>query len=69
MMLTTSSRRDRRVLFRALRLPDTVDSEKIESSYCNGVLTITMPKAEEKKKKQIEVKVVNEPETIETTAK
>ncbi|NLL90720.1 MAG: Hsp20/alpha crystallin family protein [Dehalococcoidales bacterium] len=55
--------------FRALRLPDTVDSEKIESSYCNGVLTITMPKAEEKKKKQIEVKVVNEPETIETTAK
>ena len=55
--------------FRALRLPDTVDTEKIGSSYCNGVLTITMPKAEEKKKKQIHVKVESEPKTLETTAK
>ncbi|HAS28227.1 MAG TPA: hypothetical protein DCR59_03515 [Dehalococcoidia bacterium] len=55
--------------FRALRLPDTVDTEKIASSYCNGVLTITMPKAEEKKKKQIQIKVESEPKTIETTAK
>ncbi len=55
--------------FRALRLPDTVDTEKIVSSYCNGVLTITMPKAEEKKEKQIHVKVESEPKTIETTAK
>ncbi|MBN2238454.1 MAG: Hsp20/alpha crystallin family protein [Dehalococcoidales bacterium] len=43
--------------YRALRLPDTVDTEKIESHYENGVLTIAMPKAEEKKKKQITVKV------------
>ena len=55
--------------FRALRLPDTVDAEKIESSYSNGVLTITMPKAEEKKKKQIQIKVESEPKTIETSAK
>ena len=55
--------------FRALRLPDTVDTEKIVSSYCNGVLTITMPKAEEKKKKLIQIKVESEPKTIETTAK
>jgi HSP20 family protein len=55
--------------FRALRLPDTVDAEKIESSYCNGVLTIKMPKAEEKKRKQIQIKVESEPKTIETTAK
>jgi HSP20 family protein len=55
--------------FRALRLPDTVDSEKIVSSYSNGVLTITMPKAEEKKKKQIQIKVESEPETIETSTK
>ena len=55
--------------FRALRLPDTVDAEKISSSYCNGVLTVTMPKAEEKKKKQIQVKVETEPKAIETTAK
>lgn len=43
--------------YRALRLPDTVDTGKIESEYENGVLTVTLPKAEEKKKKQIEIKV------------
>jgi len=51
--------------FRALRLPDTVDTNKIESHYENGVLTITMPKAEEKKKKQIQVKVTGSPKVIE----
>ena len=51
--------------YRALRLPDTVDTEKIESHYDNGVLTIAMPKAEEKKKKQIEVKVKASPKEIE----
>lgn len=43
--------------YRALRLPDTVDTSKMDSEYENGVLTITLPKAEEKKKKQIEIKV------------
>ena len=42
---------------RALRLPDTVDVEKAESSYLNGVLTVRFPKLETKKAKQIEVKV------------
>lgn len=51
--------------YRALRLPDTVDTEKIESHYDNGVLTVTMPKAEEKKKKQIQVKVGTGPKEIE----
>jgi HSP20 family protein len=40
---------------RALRLPDTADSENIESTHKNGVLTITIPKAESKKTKQIKV--------------
>lgn len=43
--------------YRALRLPETVDTSKIESEYENGVLTITLPKAEEKKPKHIEIKV------------
>jgi HSP20 family protein len=43
--------------FRALRLPDSVDSEKVRSTYENGVLEITLPKAEEKKRKQIKVNV------------
>jgi len=51
--------------FRALRLPATVDTDKIESYYENGVLTITLPKAEEKKKKQIQVKVGGGPKVIE----
>jgi HSP20 family protein len=51
--------------YRALRLPATVDTNKIESNYENGVLTIIMPMAEEKKKRQIQVKVTSGPKTIE----
>ena len=43
--------------YRALRLPDTVDVNKVKSSYEGGVLTISLPKAEEKKPKQIKVGV------------
>ena len=42
---------------RALRLPDSVDSDKAESSYDAGVLTITLPKLEEKKAKQLTINV------------
>ena len=51
--------------YRALRLPDTVDTNKIESHYENGVLTINMPKAEEKKRKQIQIKVTGGTKAIE----
>jgi len=52
--------------YRALRLPDTVDTNKIESHYENGVLTIVLPKAEEKKPKQIQVKVSGGGKQIES---
>ncbi|MFC1953458.1 Hsp20/alpha crystallin family protein [Chloroflexota bacterium] len=52
--------------YRALRLPDTVDTNNIESQYENGVLTVNMPKAEEKKKKQIQVKVTSDQKAIES---
>nr|AAC79726.1 small heat shock protein [Thermotoga maritima] len=42
---------------RAIRLPDYVDVEKIKAEYKNGVLTIRVPKKEERKKKVIEVEV------------
>ena len=40
---------------RSLRLPDTVDTESIKPSYKDGVLTITIPKAESKKAKHLKV--------------
>lgn len=43
--------------FRSFSLPSTVLSDKIEASYADGILTISIPKAEEAKPKEIEVKV------------
>jgi HSP20 family protein len=43
---------------RALRVPDTVDADKITASFKKGVLTVTLPKTAEAQKpvKKIEVK-------------
>ncbi|HEX2027857.1 MAG TPA: Hsp20/alpha crystallin family protein [Nitriliruptorales bacterium] len=41
---------------RAVRLPDRVTGEKVEAHYKDGVLTITVPKAEEAKPRRIEVR-------------
>ena len=38
-------------------LPDTVDVEKIDAEYEDGVLTLTLPKQEKAKMRRIEVKV------------
>ena len=40
---------------RSLRLPDTVDTDMIQPVYKNGVLTITIPKAESKKARRLTV--------------
>lgn len=42
---------------RSFTLPTSVRSENIDATYADGILTITLPKAEEAKPKQIEVKV------------
>jgi len=42
---------------RTFTLPSTVKAEKIEANYNDGVLSITVPKAEEARAKEIEVKV------------
>jgi len=51
--------------YRALSLPDSVDAGKVQSTYENGVLTVTLPKAEEKKKKQIKIQIGGGPKAIE----
>lgn len=55
--------------FRALRLPEAVDTSKVSSIYENGILIITLPKMEEKKKKHIQVKVGKGSKEIEASAK
>lgn len=41
---------------RAIALPGRVDSDKISANMANGILTITVPKAESAKPRQIEIK-------------
>lgn len=50
---------------RTFRLPNTVDSEKIEANYDKGVLKIALAKKPEAKPKQIKVGVSNGAKAIE----
>ena len=45
---------------RSLTLPVAVNSEAVEANYDNGILTLTVPKAEEVKPKRITIKA-NQP--------
>jgi HSP20 family molecular chaperone IbpA len=42
---------------RSFRISDTIDREKIDANYKDGVLRLTLPRAEIAKTKKIEVKV------------
>jgi HSP20 family protein len=42
---------------RSITLPAAVDANKVTANYKDGILTITLPKAEEAKPKQIQVNV------------
>ena len=44
---------------RSFTLPATVDASNIKASYENGVLTVTLPKAEKAKPRQIAVQVAS----------
>jgi len=42
---------------RSMALPLPVNGEQVKANYTDGILTVTLPKAEEAKPKQIEVKL------------
>ncbi len=42
---------------RSIQLPKGVQNDKINASYKNGILKVTLPKSEEAKKKEIKIKV------------
>lgn len=43
--------------YRTVRLPESVDSGKAESTYADGILTVTMPKKPESRSKKVTVAV------------
>lgn len=54
---------------RSLALPQAMDESKIEAKYENGVLEVTVPKAEIAKPKKIAVAIgAQKPETVEAAA-
>ena len=62
--------RERRIgsIARSVTLPVGVKAEEIEATYASGILTLTVPKAEEVKPRRIQIKAGNngnEPKTIE----
>jgi HSP20 family protein len=44
------------VFNRAVTLPTEVDAERVEARYADGILTLTLPKAEQAKPRQISVR-------------
>jgi HSP20 family protein len=42
---------------RSVALPENIDVEKITAAYENGVLTVTLPKREEAKPRQVAIEI------------
>ena len=42
---------------RSITLPSSIKSDKVNASFKDGVLEVTLPKAEEEKVKKVEIKV------------
>jgi len=44
---------------RTLRLPDSVDAERATSTYANGVVTVALPTAEDRKARKLTIEVTD----------
>ena len=55
-VLTMSGEKANASFKRSFTVPSTIDAEKIEASVEHGVLTVTLPKAEQAKPREIVVK-------------
>jgi HSP20 family protein len=51
---------------RQLLLGDTLDGERINADYQDGVLTLTIPIAEQAKPRKVQISTSGEPQTIQT---
>jgi len=49
--------RDAGTFTRTIRLPFAIESDKVTATYTNGILTLTLPRLEASKPKQIEINV------------
>ena len=55
---TTAIRTERFIgrFSRSVSLPSSVDADKVKAAYRDGILTVVLPKAEDAKPKQIQIK-------------
>jgi HSP20 family protein len=53
---------------RSLTLPEGVDPEAVEATFDKGVLTVSIPKPEQRKPKKVAIQVGDAPKTIEGDA-
>ena len=60
--------REQGTFSRQLLLGDSLDTERITARYDQGVLTITIPVAEQSKARKVQVTRGDEPEVIETSS-
>jgi HSP20 family protein len=60
-----SSERFAGTYLRQIALGEGIDTDKIGATYHNGVLTVTLPVAEQAKPRRVEVSVQESPTTIE----
>lgn len=44
--------------YRQIPLPSAIQEDQLDAEYCDGILRITCPKAEENQSKEVKVKVV-----------